>query len=151
MTGRRLTHVPLGRGMYDIVADGHERIAHVVLTSGTARSSSAIPVIAAALARHQGDEYTDPAAPSDPWARLGWRDRAQYVEFSAEVRKHVDGWSGHPRETAYRDHLHTEKERAGIPDPASVYTFEQLATIERIVVRTPAIVDQDLAAEGTAA
>ena len=61
-----------------------------------------------------------------------------------------EAWRGNPLEPALLTHVNVEKARTGIP-PKAPYSLTELVELARIIERAPAIVAQDLAAEGTAA
>ncbi len=146
---------PIRRGDYEIEADG-KLVVLLSLQNDLPNAAASARTMLAALAEFHGGTVDSATSalphgkPEQDWEALGWSDKDDHDRYLAEVHQSIEAWHGNPIEQSLRAHVNIEKRRAGIPK-APPFSFEQLVALERIISRAPAIVAQDLAAEGPAA
>lgn len=155
MTGRVWRHRQVRRGDYELESttpDGAGRRSEgfVSFASHVEHPSLAIRRIVDTLAEMHGDTVAGVPIANVDWVELGWRDQADHDEYLRSVHRSIEAWVGNPYEMALLTHVNVEKARTGIP-PRGPYSLTELVELARIIDRAPAIVAQDLAAEGTAA
>ena len=155
MSGRVWRHRQIGRGDYEIESanpDGTGRRVEALVSfpSTTERPSLAIRQMVEKWAALEGGTVEGVPIPNVDWQQLGWRDQADHDDYLRDVHRQVEAWRGNPYEAALLTHVNVEKARTGIP-PKAPYSLTELVELARIIERAPAIVAQDLAAEGTAA
>lgn len=146
MTGRRMMVRERKRGEYEIIAGGRI-VCLFELYGDVDRRSTAARAMTAALAAHQHDEYVDDLAPTDgiDWTGLGWQNRKDHDDWVDDLRR---------RQRALPDRaqawVRTNRQAAGIPAHGP-YSLDQIETIDSLLNRALPVLEQDLAAEGTAA
>ncbi|NND75990.1 MAG: hypothetical protein HKN44_13390 [Ilumatobacter sp.] len=142
-------HRPLGAGRYELV-DDHDRIGLLLeVSSDVPRHATLARALVAAFAAHLGDDYVSDR-PGVDWVALGWSDQVDHDALVADLAEFTADWSEHPFGDRMRAYVAGEKLTAQIP-PHPPYTVDQLDTLDRIVRRAPAVVAQDIAAEGVTA
>ena len=147
MTGRVWKSRPIRRGDYELEVDGRVAV-FVSFQHGVERPSLLAQRIAATVAEHHGDRLE--GAPGVDWQSLGWQDQAEHDALVEEIARIVQSWRGHAFEARLLLHVNTAKAEAALPS-GPPYSVDQADELDRIVRRAPAIVAQDLAAEGSAA
>lgn len=147
MTGRVWKTRAIRRGDYELEVDGQLAV-FVSFQHGVDRPSLLARRIAAAVAEHHGDRIE--GAPGVDWQALGWQDQTEHDALVDEIARIVQSWRGHQHELALIRYVNTCKAGLGIPQRPP-YSLDQADHLDKIVRRTPAVVAQDLAAEGSAA
>lgn len=147
MSGRVWKVRQRSRGDYDLLVDDQLAVL-VSLQHGVDRPSLLARRIAATIAEHHGDRLE--GAPGVDWQALGWQDQAEHDALVEEIARIVQSWRGHAFEARLLLHVNTAKAEAALP-AGPPYSVDQADELDRIVRRAPAIVAQDLAAEGSAA
>jgi hypothetical protein len=147
MSGRVWKVRQRSRGDYDLLVDDQLAVL-VSLQHGVTRPSLLARRIAAAVAEHHGDRLE--GAPGVDWQALGWQDQTEHDGLVDEIARIVQSWSGHRHELPLIGYVNMKKAEQGIP-PRPPYTLDQADFLDKIVRRAPAVVEQDLAAEGSAA
>jgi hypothetical protein len=147
VTGRVWKTRAIRRGDYELEVDGQLAV-FVSFQHGVDRPSLLARRIAAAVAEHHGDRLE--GAPGVDWQALGWQDQPEHDGLVDEIGRIVQSWRGHQHEMALLRYVNTAKAQDGIPQRPP-YSLAEADQLDRIVRRAPAVVDQDLAAEGSAA
>jgi hypothetical protein len=152
MAGRVWRAVPSKRGEWEIEVtepSGARKIAgFVVLTDPIVRPSLQMQRIMQTIAAEQGG--TVAGTPGVDWVKLGWDDQTEHDQLVAELERIVRSWRGHPHDMHRLRYVNVGKGERGIPN-GPPYSIDQADALDQLVRRAPAVVDQDLAAEGTAA
>ena len=152
MAGRVWRSRSIRRGDYELeVTDANgvtTAAAFITLQHGVERPSLLMSRLLATIADHHGD--TVQGAPGVDWPALGWTDQAEHDALVAEIAALIRAWRGHPHEQPRTAYVNVTKAERGIPHRPP-YSISQADELDRIVRRAPAVVAQDLAAEGAAA
>ena len=147
MTGRVWRSRTIRRGDYEVEVDGRVAV-FVSLQGGVELPSLLMSRIVATVAEPHGDAVA--GTPGVNWVSLGWNDQAEHDALVGEIGRIVRSWSGRNDELHLVRYVNTRKAEQGIPSRPP-YSVTQADELDRIVRRAPAVVAQDLAAEGTAA
>lgn len=161
MSGRVWRHRPMGRNDFEIessLPDGRDRRVEATLVNilpplVSLKVRRAVQAMAHAVGDTvdgtvvalAGTDLTD-------WQALGWDDAAQHARFMADLEQVRDQWRSLDDEVERRllGYVQREKESADIPSKGP-FTVDQLVELHSIMLRAAAVVEQDIAAEGTAA
>ncbi len=143
-------HRMIARREFAIRADGRNECVFVTFTDPIVRDATLIRAFTAAVAQHQNGTVAPGSASPVDWRGLGWACRADHDNLLAGLRRDKAAWSEHPLCGRFDEYVNAEMDREGIPHRPP-YSDHQLDALDRIVQRAPAVVAQDVAAEGIAA
>lgn len=152
-TSRVWRHRQLRAGEYEISStlpdgSGLRQEALVSFPATMLRPSLTIRRIRDVMAQMNDGVVED--SPGVDWRQLGWDDQAEHDGLLADVHRIVESWAHLPHRDLLVGYVNAEKAAAGIP-ARPPFTVDQMSILDRLVRRAPAVIAQDLAAEGAAA
>lgn len=148
MTGRVWARHQIRTGDWEFGRDGRIEVFISIQGDQVEQPSYLAQKIGRLLAEHHGD--TVAGRPGIDWSALGWDNKAEHDAHVSALGRTIDSWKDHRLGDATIIWVNGQKMAADIPQQPP-YSVTELDALDRIITRAPAIVAQDLAAEGFAA